>query len=221
MKINAIASAIYNDIMSGLVNITSDTNISIEQLEDEVVEERQSVIKEWWYKNIINPKDLLLAINCIPVNCADPAKCCNFNLTKPTHHFEIPQLMNDLGEDSIEFIGSVDREIQFKYYTSTSYQYHKYKRNKSNEPYVYVETTPNENGMYDGWIFNAPFIKYISVIGIFKDPRQLENFDCCRAYEYLDIGPVSSEVKKRLTQRKFYYYRQSYTGPHSDNNIPT
>lgn len=47
MKINAIASAIYNDIMSGLVNITSDTNISIEQLEDEVVEERQSVIKEW------------------------------------------------------------------------------------------------------------------------------------------------------------------------------
>ena len=33
--------------MSGLVNITSDLNISLEQLEDEVVEERQAVIKEW------------------------------------------------------------------------------------------------------------------------------------------------------------------------------
>ena len=47
MKINEISSAIYNDIMSGLVNITSDPNISLEQLEDEVVEERQAVIKEW------------------------------------------------------------------------------------------------------------------------------------------------------------------------------
>lgn len=47
MTINEISSAIYNDIMSGLVNITSDRNISLEQLEDEVVEERQAVIKEW------------------------------------------------------------------------------------------------------------------------------------------------------------------------------
>ena len=47
MKINEISSAIYNDIMSGLINITSDPNISLEQLEDEVVEERQAVIKEW------------------------------------------------------------------------------------------------------------------------------------------------------------------------------
>lgn len=47
MTINEISSAIYNDIMSGLINITSDPNISLEQLEDEVVEERQAVIKEW------------------------------------------------------------------------------------------------------------------------------------------------------------------------------
>lgn len=47
MTVNEISSAIYNDIMSGLVNITSDPNISLEQLEDEVVEERQAVIKEW------------------------------------------------------------------------------------------------------------------------------------------------------------------------------
>ena len=92
----------------------------------------------------------MLAINCIPVDCADPSRCCHFKLHKPTHHFEIPQLMNDLGNDAIEFVGSVDREVQFKFYTATSYQYHKYKRNGKNEPYVYIETTPNEHGMYDG-----------------------------------------------------------------------
>ena len=222
MKINEISSAIYNDVMSGLVNITSDPNISLEQLEDEVVEERQAVIKEWWYKNVLNRKDILLSINCIPVDCKDPSRCCNFKLNTPQQHFEIPQIMNDLGDLAIEYVGSVDREIQFKFYTSSSYQYHKYKRAKNkNMPYVYIETTPNEHGMYDGWIFNAPFIKFISVIAIFKDPRQLEYFDCCKTYEYLDIGPISSEVKKRLTQRKFYYYRQAYPGPRPDNNIPT
>ena len=150
MDINAIASAIYNDVMSGLAHITSDPNMSLEQLEDEVVEERQAVIKEWWYKGVISHKDLLLAINCIPVDCADPAKCCGFKLAKPTHHFEIPQLIADLGKEAIEFVGSVDREIQFTVYTSTAYRYHKYKRNNKNAPYVYIETTPNENGMYDG-----------------------------------------------------------------------
>lgn len=220
MDINSIASAVYNDLVSGLIGITGNPNISIEQLEDEVVEERQAVIKEWWYKNLLNRKDMMLSINCVPVDCKDPSRCCNFKLDKPQHHFEIPQLLNDIGDLAIEYIGSVDREIQFKVYTSTSYQYHKYKRHQRKEPYVYIETTPNENGMYDGWIFNAPFIKYISIIGIFKDPRQLENFDCCHSYEYLDLGAVSSEVKRRLTQKKFYYYRQAYTGPKQDNNVP-
>lgn len=220
MTINEIASAIYNDVQGGLVNITGDPNMSIEQLEDEVVEERQYIIKDWWLKNALNIKDLYLSINCVPVDCKDPSRCCNFKLGKPTHHFEIPQLLNDVGDDAVVFIGSVDREIQFKFYTTTSYQFHKYKRNKSNTPYVYIETTPNENGMYDGWIYNAPFIKYISIIGIFKDPRQLEHFDCCHTYDFLDLGPISSEIKNRLTQRKFYYYRQSYTGPHQDTNIP-
>jgi hypothetical protein len=33
--------------------------------------------------------------------------------------------------------------------------------------------------MYDGWIFNAPMLEVISVVGIFKDPRQIEDYACC------------------------------------------
>jgi len=32
--------------------------------------------------------------------------------------------------------------------------------------------------MLDCYIFNAPLIKQITFIGIFKDPRQLEDFQC-------------------------------------------
>jgi hypothetical protein len=39
------------------------------------------------------------------------------------------------------------------------------------KPYVYIDTTPNENNMYDAFVFNAPLLKRLSVVAIFKDLR--------------------------------------------------
>jgi hypothetical protein len=33
--------------------------------------------------------------------------------------------------------------------------------------------------MYDGFIFNAPLLKEISITAAFKDPRQLKKYKCC------------------------------------------
>ncbi len=220
MLITQIASAIYNDVVSGLRGFSGTPTMSLKQLEDEVIEERQVVIKEWFLKGILTRKDMMLAINCIEVDCKDAARCCNIELGEKQMHFEIPQLVNDLDIDAIEFIGSVDRAIQYVVYNDTTYQFHKYKKRSKYVPYVYIETTPNENGMYDGWIFNAPFVKYISVIGIFKDPRQLEYYDCCYAHQYLDLNSISNEVKKRLTEKKLRYYRQFLTQVSSNDQIP-
>jgi len=33
-----------------------------------------------------------------------------------------------------------------------------YRKRGRNKPFVYIDTTPNENGMYDCFIFNAPLI---------------------------------------------------------------
>ena len=65
--------------------------------------------------------------------------------------------------------------------------------------------------MYDGYIFNAPLLKMISIVALFKDPRQLEGYDCCDTlfeegkenYTFID-----TEVKNRLTALKIRYYRQ-------------
>ena len=211
MTINEIASAIYNDVVSGLRGITSTPTMSIEQLEDEVIEERLVVIKELYLRNLISLKDMMLAINCIEVDCKDLARCCNFSAGEKALHFEIPQIVNDLGTKALEFVGSIDRQKQYVIYTDTSYQFHKYKKRGADEPYVYIETTPNENGMYDGFIFNVPFVKYISVIGIFKDPRQLEQYSCCSSEHYLNLSSISNEVKKRLTEKKLRYYKAFLT----------
>ena len=218
MNVNQIASAIINDLFSGnLVSLSNRAMISQEQIEDECIEARCAIIKDWYLKNMLNLGDMMIAINCVEVDCKDQNKCsCMSSLAnaKMAKHFEIPQLMPGLGVDALAFVGSTDRSHAFKVYynlEAIKYQQHyqKYRKRPNNKPFVYIEKTPNENGMYDCWIFDAPFVQYIAVIGIFKDPRQLEKYNCCDDIDYLEMGAISNEIKNRILQKKIQLYRTS------------
>ena len=218
MNVNQIASAIINDLFSGnLVSLSNRAMISQEQIEDECIDTRCAIIKDWYLKNILNLGDMMVAINCVEVDCKDQNKCsCMSSLAnaKMAKHFEIPQLMPGLGVDALAFVGSTDRSHAFKIYynlEAIKYQQHyqKYRKRPNDKPFVYIEKTPNENGMYDCWIFDAPFIQYIAVIGIFKDPRQLEKYNCCDDIDYLEMGAISNEIKNRILQKKIQLYRTS------------
>ena len=81
-------------------------------------------------------------------------------------------------------------------------------RRGSQKPFVYIECSPNENNMYDGWLFNAPFVKNISIIAIFKDLRQLEQYGCCSVDdENGNFSFIWTEVIKRLTEKYLRYYK--------------
>ena len=219
MTIEQIASAVINDVEAGIVGLHENITLSQEQIEDEVVAERERVILEWWKKNILQKGDLLTAINCVVVDCKDPAKCCNNSAGYSEKHFEIPQTIAGLGEDSIYWVGSADKKQSYSvYYSPVQAKYHKYKR-RANKPYVYIERTPNENGMYDGWVFNLPYVKTISIIGIFRDPRQLERIGCDGNCDNKggDFGSITMEVKDRLTRSKLYFYRQALQSPHRND----
>lgn len=150
MEFSKLVSSIYNDIVGGLSGYNANPAISMEQLEDEVVEMRQAVVKDFYLKNLLNKDDLAIALNCVSVDCADPAKCCSPS-GKTQLHFEIPQLMDDIGEDAIKFIGSADREVSYDViFNKEQIKSRKYRRRGANEPYVYIEKTPNKNGFYDG-----------------------------------------------------------------------
>jgi hypothetical protein len=151
MELSKIASAVYNDVMAALSGVNTNPVMSFEQLEDEVIEKRLFIIKQLYAKNLLKPEDLMIALNCIPVDCVDPAKCnCSKGSHKSELHFEIPQLITDLGSDAISYVGSLDRKVPFKvYFDPNLAQTHQYKRRGSKSPYVYIERTPNENNMYD------------------------------------------------------------------------
>lgn len=212
MIFNKLASAIYNDVVSGLRGYHHNISMSIEQLEDEIVDTRLSIIKEYSLKGVLPVRDLLLSLNCIPVDCQDLDKChCNSSYVgKPQAHFQVPQILNDYGSQAIDYIGSTDKMQPFVWYTNPNVwnNYQKYRKRGKDKPFVYIDTTPNENQMYDGYIFNAPYIKEISVVAIFKDPRQLEQFSCCSSLSDDNFNFINNEIRKRLTEQKIRYYRQ-------------
>jgi len=229
MTIEQIASAVEADVYSGLSGLNnSNIAMSLEQLSDEVVAMREELIMDWWRKGLLQKDDLLAALNCVVVDCKNPTKCgpCDKAYDGPAGHselhFEIPKTIGGIGSDAIVFVGSADRQERYRvYYNPAQIKYHSYRRRGRNKPYVYIEKTPNENGMYDGWIFNLPFVKTISVIGIFKDPRDLEKLGCSGDCDNTngDLGTLSYEIKERLTKEKIYFYRQAWMPPQPNNQV--
>jgi hypothetical protein len=154
-------------------------------------------------QNAIPKKDLMFAINCIELDCKSLDKCCVDNpYDEIVAHFEIPQIVNDFGGEAIEYIGATNKQLKFKVYTSHNFKYHKYKTRGAKRPYVYIDTTPNENGYYDAYVFNAPFLERLSVVAIWKDPRDLENFGCCNMTEVDNLTWIDQEIKQTLTAKK-------------------
>jgi len=219
--VEKLASAVYNNVVAGLVGITSNPTISLDQLYDDIIDERLQIIKEYSAKNLVPIKDLIMSVNCIDIDCKSLDKCpCNGKTYSPAiAHFEMPQIVNDLALDAIEFIGSIDRSVQFRVYTNTSFTYQQYARRGATSPFVYIETTPNDNNMYDVWVYNAPLLKKISIIAIFKDPRQLDQYDCCKGDDIENYSFISTEIKKRLTEKYLRYFRQMYQSPSPNNQV--
>lgn len=219
-QINKLASAIHNDILSGLRGYHTNLSLSEEQLEDDIIDERLQIIKEYSLKGILPVRDLYLSINCIPVDCKDieRCRCGGSDCVTPTAHFEIPQLLNDYGLQAIDYIGSTDRQLPFIHYTSsTAFRHHKYRKRGKDKPYVWIDTTPNENGMYDCFVFNAPLLKQVSITAIFKDIRQLDKYECCTSMQDDNMTFINNEIKKRLTEKKIRYYK-SFSQPNLPND---
>lgn len=213
MAYEKLASAIYNDTMAGLTAYSSTMKLSMEQLVDDIVDERLQVMKEYALKGILPKEDLLYSLNCIPVDCEslDRCKCeaqydpCN----ELVAHFEVPQIAYGFGINPIDYVGSTDRMLPFIPYSNLRYlRMDKFKKRPSKKPFVWIDPTPNKNNLNDGFIFNAPLLKEISIVFIPKDPRQLDDFGCCPADEIDNLSFLNNEIKRRLTEKKIRYYRQ-------------
>lgn len=121
MYIEKLASQIRNDVVSGLRGYHTNLSMNLKQLEDEIVAVRLSIIHEYFLKGIFPIKDLLLSINCVPVDCEALERCqCGHSGSTMVRHFQIPQLISYYGSQAIDYIGSVDRQNKFNIVSSLS-----------------------------------------------------------------------------------------------------
>lgn len=195
--------------MSGLRGATVNVNFTLEQIEDAIIQERLSVIKMYAAKNLLPLKDLMYAIRCIPVDCESLDRCCCDPSKEKVKHIEIPQIYNDIGQQSVDFMGSTDGQVEYVVYTDNTYKRHKYRRRGANNPYVWIDVTPNKHNMYDAFIFNAPpMLRMMTIRIIPKDIRQLSRYECCSDDEIYNINFIDTEIEKNLTEKYIRYYRQ-------------
>ena len=217
MYIEKLASQIRNDVVSGLRGYHQNLSMNIDQLQDEIVACRLSIINELHSKGIAPIDDLLMAINCIDVDCESLERCsCGKKSDGDTitAHFQIPQLVTTYGTQAIKYLGATDRQNKFTIVTSLSeLQTIKYRRRRLTKPYVWIDFAPNADGMLDCFLFNAPFVRQVSIVAVFKDPRQLNKYKCCNLDDL--NGPdvnksfIDQLIKDKLTKEKLYYYRQA------------
>ena len=217
MYIEKLASQIRNDVVSGLRGYHQNLSMNIDQLQDEIVACRLSIINELHSKGIAPIDDLLMAINCVDVDCESLERCsCGKKSDGDTitAHFQIPQRVTTYGTQAMKYLGATDRQNKFTIVTSLSeLQTIKYRRRGLTKPYVWIDLAPNAEGMLDCFLFNAPFVRQVSIVAVFKDPRQLNKYKCCNLDDL--NGPdvnnsfIDQLIKDKLTKEKLYYYRQA------------
>lgn len=216
MYIEKLASAIKNDVVSGLRGYHQNLSMNMDQLQDEIVACRLGIIHQYFLKGQFPIKDLLIAINCIDVDCESLERCRCGKISEDdtlVAHFQIPQLVSYYGKQAIDYIGSTDRRNKFTVITSLSeFNNKKYRKRGNNKPYVWIDYAPNAEGMLDCFLFNAPLLEQVSVVGVFKDPRQLNKYNCCNTEDLngpdVNVSFIDELVKDKLTKEKIYYYRQ-------------
>ena len=132
MYIEKLASQIRNDVVSGLRGYHQNLSMNMEQLQDEIVACRLEILHQYFLKGVFPIKDLLIAINCVNVDCEslERCRCREYNEDDTlVAHFQIPQLISYYGKQAIEYIGSTDRRNRFQIITSlTELENRQYKR---------------------------------------------------------------------------------------------
>lgn len=217
--INKLASMVINNVRSGLIGMTATPSLSIEMVEDDIVMTYQNMVKKYIYKNAIPWNDLMISLKCIPVDCKsiDRCRCSESSCSKPMAHFVVPQIFSDAGnEPLINYIGSVNMQRPFLTFTDVlSMNYSVYSRRGSKYPRVWIDTTPNCDNLYDVFIWNAPLIKKITVVAVFKDPRQVDDFICntCAGEEVEcemtnNMNFMDTEVVQAVTEKYIRYFKQ-------------
>lgn len=211
MTINEIASAIRNNLGNGLKEVPNHA-YSIEQLREEVSNERNLIILEESKKGTLNTRYFTQKYDNLELNLATfPYE--GYSATHgPVPHIRIPKLAMVQNGSAFEYIGPPDMNKNFKVYTDFTFANHKYSRVIGKLPYVYVDLAHNADGYNNVYFFNLnnTGLKYISVRAIFSDPVRILDEDGYfgEDEEFPAPSSVQEMIIDRITNKWVKWYKQ-------------
>jgi hypothetical protein len=209
--LNQIASAIDNNVRSGIKGVTN-SSYSIEQLEHEVIIERERMIELMVaHSTLIKTDGLTQDIICpVGFKKLSPASAGSPNREKL--HFRMPALVSALEDDAIEYIGPISREdFSWRVYVGADHVLHKFRAATCKRPYVMVNPAVAEDGMVDCYVMNYQGrMKEIPVTAVFANPelvRTLGNYNT-EDIHFPVSGGMAEELIKVITNKYLQNFRK-------------
>ncbi|MCK5788269.1 MAG: hypothetical protein KAH32_04695 [Chlamydiia bacterium] len=214
MTLRQIASAIRNHVVDGIKGVTNEA-FSMEQLMLEALIESKALIAMRIREGVIDPRSINQRIDGIEINCQDTSNNCEVKSQLTAPHITIPKLLVSIKvSDAIEYLGPMDNSKNFRVYTDIDYKYNKYTLTGKSNPYVWINTSGTNNGMYDVYFFNMGKynnLKFVSIIALFENPDTLMNSEYGEQFrdsEFFAPSMIQKEIIDTLTQKYVNYYRQ-------------
>lgn len=212
MTLAEIASTIKNHVVDGLNGISS-VSFSTAQLQEEVILTTSAVIVKLVAQGLLDLNKLTQRIDGIRIECKDLSANCQVESELGAPHFLIPNV-NRVVREPITFLGTLDGELSFKVYYDKDYRYHKYRLATARQPFAWVSTTPDADGMHDVFLFNLGKyneLKFISIEAMFDNPNNILKtpyYEQFSSSEFYAPGYIQQEVIDTITQKYVSYYRQ-------------
>lgn len=211
MTINEIASAIRNNLGNGLKE-TPNHSYSIEQLREEVSNERNLIILEQSKKRMFNMQYFVQKMDNIELEMSTFPNGGYSASFGSVPMIRIPKLAMTVNGTAIEYIGPSDMAKTFKVYTDHSFNTHKYSRVISKLPYVYVDLAHEADGYIPVYFFNLnnTGLKYVSVRAVFADCVGILDLDGLfgEDEEFPAPASVQEQIIDRITNKWVRWYKQ-------------
>lgn len=213
MTINEMASSVRNRVNDGLSGSITNQAYSIDQLYDEIDLQRADFVHKYAGTKKLNHKFLLQTIDALEIVCRDLSKECGLECGDAVPSVKVPQLLATFNDMSIDYLGLVNKQEDFKVYFSTQdIQNHKYRKRTSHKPYAWVDTTVDENNMITIYFFNMDkynALEYVSIRGMFEHPTWVSKVDPqFDSKEYPAPAHMQNAIVDALTEKYIRYYRQ-------------
>ena len=226
MTVNELTSTIRNNVADGLSGNISNQSFSTQQLEEEIDLERAGLIQRHIMSGgKINPNFLYQTIEKLHITCLDLSSNvpCGFSTHSDAPAIKIPAIASTPDNSAVEYFGLMNKQERFiVYFDTDDMANHKYRQKTKDRPFIWIDTTLDENGEMTAFFLNAGKhfnLKFAALRAMYDHPTRINN--TTGDAEYPAPASMQKDIISNLTEKYIRYYRQLNIAPVANTQSDT